>query len=424
MGIIKEFDTNVPKRKRGKPLTFDEKLMILRVYSKCYQERKNDKFIKSTDPYKRTSDYTGVGRRQIVEIVRDYRENNQVSPQAVAGNKINHPCTISTSVEPYIRAFIFNRHREGAAVNANHIFEYIQDNLKLDIPKQTIRNHIKRMGFQYCRTRTKPRSLRETPHIKQQRHTYLHDIKKFRKQGYRLIYLDESFLHHYHGNQFSWFDGGDYLERPRGKGRRWCFIHAMHEKGLLSNTLYIFEAKKSTGDYHNMFNSKHFLEWWETKLMPCLDKKCLVIVDRATYHMVPEEQISISTMRKAELQDWLSKKNIKWEKYWLRPRLQTEVENNIDKTPIIEKLGIPKGYKVLFLPVHHPELNPIEYVWAIVKNECGRLLRSGVKFKDVKENLKKAFEKISPETCRKLYEKVIIKEEEYWKLDEQLDCIE
>jgi transposase len=87
-------------------------------------------------------------------------------------------------------------------------------------------------------------------------------------------------------------------------------------------------------------------------------------------------------------------------------------------------LGIPKGYKVLFLPVHHPELNPIEYVWAIVKNECGRLLRSGVKFKDVKENLKKAFEKISPETCRKLYEKVIIKEEEYWNLDEQLDCIE
>ena len=147
----------------------------------------------------------------------------------------------------------------------------------------------------------------------------------------------------------------------------------------------------------------------------------MIVVDRATYHLVPEEQINPSTMRKPELCEWLGKNKIKWEKHWLRPRLQEEVENNIDKTPLIEKIAGQQGHKVLFLPVHHPELNPIETIWAIVKNECGRLLRSGIEFKEVRLHLEKAFTKISAYTCHKLFEIVRQKEDEYWKLDMEFD---
>lgn len=408
-------------RKRGKPLSIDEKWMVIRVFSRCNDERQNAKTIKTVNPYQRTSDYTGVGRRQIIEIVTYFNLTGQVIPPAHCGNRITHTTSIPPAINARIREFIFDKHREGIAINSNHIQDLLHNILKRDIPKQTIRDHLRRMGFLYSRTKKKTRSLREDPTIRQQRHTYIYDIRRFRKAGYRAIYLDESFLHHYHGNQFSWFIDNDFLERPTGKGRRWCFIHATGEEGLIPNALRIFEAKKSTGDYHDMFNAKHFLEWWQMQLTPNLPSKCVIIVDRATYHIIPEEQITPSTMRKAELCDWLTKNKIKWEKHWLRPKLQEEVENKIDKTPLIEKLAKKQGHKVLFLPVHHPELNPIETVWAVVKNECGRLLRSGIKFKEVRIHLEKAFTKISAQTCQKLFDRIKQKENEYWKLDMEFD---
>ena len=156
--------------------------------------------------------------------------------------------------------------------------------------------------------------VREKPSVRQQRHSYIYHIRRLRQEGYTPVYLDESFLHHYHGCQFSWFSeaAGDYLERPSGKGRRWCFIHAMQPGGLLAHAYYIFEAKRSTGDYHNMFNAQHFQEWWINQLMPNLPKKTVLVIDRATFHLAPEEQITPAAMRKFELQDWLTEKQIPW----------------------------------------------------------------------------------------------------------------
>ena len=118
-----------------------------------------------------------------------------------------------------------------------------------------------------------------------------------------------------------------------------------------------------------MFNALHFQEWWSEKRRPNLPRKCVIVIVRATFHLVPEEQIILGTMRKAELQQWLNEKHIHWKEHWLKPRLIQEVEQNIDKMPIVQKMAKSNGHKVLLLPVHHPELNPIELLWGIVKNE-------------------------------------------------------
>ncbi len=101
-----------------------------------------------------------------------------------------------------------------------------------------------------------------------------------------------------------------------------------------------------------------------------------------------------------------------------------QVDVSIDKTPIVQKIAEQKGHKVLLLPVHHPELNPIETIWAIVKNECGKLLRQGIKFKEVRQHLEIAFSNITSETCQGLYNKIQEKEDEYWLADVELDSIE
>ncbi len=391
-------------RKKGKPLSTEEKWMVVNVYYQCDEERAEGKYTETEDAHTRTSNYTGIGRRQVVDIIRYYNETGDVPIPTRAGNRTVHQTHIPSFVEEHIRKLILDKHLSGAVCTAHHVQDLLKDILPREVPHRTVCDHLKRMGFNYSRTGKKTRSLRETPQARQQRHSYIHDIRKFRHSGYKVVYLDESFLHHHHGHQFSWFnkDIGDYLERPSGKGRRWCFIDAMLETALVTNACVIFEAKKSSGDYHDMFNAKHFQEWWNKKLLPNLPAKCVIILDRASYHRVPEEQITPSAMRKEELQAWLTLKNILWESSWLKPKLIGVVESHIDNTPIVQKIAENAGHQFLLLPVHHPELNPIEQVWGIVKNECGRLLRNGTKFIEVRDHLVASFDKITPTTCSKL----------------------
>ena len=48
----------------------------------------------------------------------------------------------------------------------------------------------------------------------------------------------------------------------------------------------------------------------------------------------------------------------------------------------VEIFAEKAGHRVLFLPVHHPELNPIELVWNTAKEFCGRLFSNETGFKD------------------------------------------
>jgi hypothetical protein len=99
---------NVPIRKRGKALTIDEKLMVVRVFDKCNEEKRNGNDIDPKEAYSRTSCLTYVGRRQVVEIIRYFFDTGEVSKPAQVGNRSVHITNIPEQTEPYIRHFIFN----------------------------------------------------------------------------------------------------------------------------------------------------------------------------------------------------------------------------------------------------------------------------------------------------------------------------
>ena len=89
---------------------------------------------------------------------------------------------------------------------------------------------------------------------------------------------------------------------------------------------------------------------------------------------------------------------------------------------MVEILAEAQGHKVLFLPVHHPELNPIELVWATVKHYCGTIFSNSTSFKAQRQHLEESFERdITPEYCAKVYEHVQHIEERYWTTDLIID---
>ena len=77
-----------------------------------------------------------------------------------------------------------------------------------------------------------------------------------------MIYVDESFLPHHPGGQYSWFSDNDCVERMRGKGRRWCFMHAMQQTGLLAGTLLACETQHGKGDDHTQCDGAMLQRWF------------------------------------------------------------------------------------------------------------------------------------------------------------------
>ncbi len=412
-------------RKCGRPLTYEEKWIVYHVFESLVNEKKEKGTVQIEDPYTLTGKYTGVGRKIVARIAKAVRATGTVPPTIPAGNR-NQSGSIPSSTEGRIREFIFERHRQGSVCNAKHIGAFLKNEFELEVHERTIQRHVKRMGFYWLRTKNRPRSLRETFRVRQQRHDYLYEIRRNRQlpihERYHVVYLDESFLHHHHGAQFSWFSDGDFVERFSGKGRRWCFIHAVQEKGLIDGAFLIFEAKKGTGDYHKQFDNTLFRHWFKEQLILNLPSRCLIVLDRCSFHMVPEDPVIPSQMKKAELRKWLTDQGVHWEDKWLRARLAEEVDMRRDKKPLIEYIAEEKGHKVLFLPVHHPELNPIELVWATAKNYCGSVYSTSTSFKEQRQNLEKSLKNdITSEYCLNIYKHVFNIEEKYWENDLLID---
>lgn len=416
-------------RKRGRPLTYEEKWMVYRSFESFERDKYSESVIIVEDPYDVTSQYIGVSRTTVANIVKSVRNTGSVPKPTFPGNR-SQVSVIPAIAEEKIRNFVFEKHRDGSICNATHIVALLKSKFDLEINKRTMQRHLVRMGFCWSRTNKKTRSLRESDRIRQQRHDYLYEIRN--NQGlppdkrYPLVYLDESFLHHHYGAQFSWLSGIDFIERSTGKGRRWCFIHAVLERGLLDNAFHIFEAKKSKGDYHQQFDHLVFQKWFQEQLLPNLTEPSLIIMDRCPFHMVGKDSILPRQMKKEELREWLTNQEFHWEEKWLKPRLLEEVESKRDKKTMVEIFAENEGHRVLFLPVHHPELNPIELVWNTAKGDCARLFSNQTSFKDQRIRLEAAFQnEISEEYCLKTFQHVRDIEEKYWEtdliLDEELD---
>jgi len=412
-------------RKRGRPLTYEEKWMVQHVFETLEKEKNTEASIQRYDPYSLTSKYTGVARSLVATITKAVRQTGNVPASTPLGNR-HQPTTIPVAAEGRIRELVFEKHRQGTICHAKHVHALLKDAFGLEVHERTVQRHLKRMGFCWLRTKNRPRSLREKAAVRQQRHDYLHEIRRNRQrppaERLQVVYVDESFLHHHHGGQYSWFSDNDFVERMSGKGRRWCFIHAMQENALLAGTFLAFEAKHSKGDYHAQFDSDVFQQWFTAQLLANVPPRSLIILDRCPFHTVCSDAVVPSQMKKSALQQWLTERGIAWEEQWLRARLMQEVDRYRDKKPLVELLAEEQGHKVLFLPVHHPELNPIELVWATVKHYCGTIFSNSTSFKEQRQHLEESFGRdITPEYCAKVYEHVQHIEERYWNTDLLLD---
>ena len=215
------------------------------------------------------------------------------------------------------------------------------------------------------------------------------------------------------------------LNVPSGSGKRLIINHLGSKNGFLDSCGECFVGKKDSGDYHNEMNSTHFEWWWESKVLPSLPDKSVVLIDNAKYHsrQTDDSKKPTTSWRKQEIKDWLDKKSVENDERDTKASLLNKSRNIfIPKEYVLEKTtelfcgAHGKNIVLLRLPVGHSELNAIELIWAQTKNEVAR---KNVTFKlaDVQNLMNEALSNVTAKNWEKAINHVEKVEDSFRKID-------
>ena len=144
-------------------------------------------------------------------------------------------------------------------------------------------------------------------------------------------------------------------------------------------------------------------------------------MDNAPYHKVLSEHSDpTSSSKKEVISDWLRKNGVPVSNDSLKAELVEILEKIATKpTYIIDEIAAEFGHRVLRTPPYHPELQPIEICWGVVKNKIGR--NCDFTMTGLQKHLDLAFKSVTAKTCSGVIKKVRIIEDKFWNEDAALE---
>ncbi|KAJ8736946.1 hypothetical protein PYW07_000217 [Mythimna separata] len=282
------------------------------------------------------------------------------------------------------------------------------------------------MGYRSKKSKSKRLLLIEQPNITVWRKKYLTQIRNYRTQNRNIYFLDETYINAGHHASKCWQSSSEPgIHADIGKGRRLVILHAGCRNGLLDldDALTIFKSDARTGDYHGDMSGPTFYKWVDEKLKDKLLPNSVVVMDNASYHSVQVEKKPTISSLKSEMQNWLLRHNIEFSGTMTKAQLLLLIKNT-QKEPVyrIDELLKASGHTVLRLPPYHPDLNPIELVWADIKNNIAQnYINSSLDEKIIL--LDKLFSEFTAEKWQRCDDHVQKNENDYWSRDSRFDNV-
>lgn len=376
---------------------------------------------------------TGVSVRTISRInkeldaIRVSEEENKSFTTPQKHRKRQHPITgIDNFDECVVRRLVYEFYlTEKRLPTAKLLRNSLREKINFTGSEQSVRRILKKLGFSWKRTENNRRILIEKSEIREKRITYLQSVKKFRSEGRPIVYMDESYVCSDHVSGKMWSDGSsNVLHTPVSKGERLIIVHAGGEQGFVPNALAMWKAGKKSGDYHDNMNNTNYINWVTNQLIPNLQPHTVLVIDNANYHNKQIDKAPTSNSRKEEMVNWLAQRNISYEPTMLKPQLYKIVLENKPRYVkyVLDDILEKEGHSVLRLPPYHPDLNPIEMIWAEVKNFVASH-NTTFKMSDVQKLCEEKFATISPDDWKSRCEHVKNTEKEYAAKEPAIDDI-
>jgi len=410
---------------RGKPLGPEEKRLLVSV--KHYFDRNKAGFGCHESSAQMTADALGLGVATVNRVIANYhRDPDSVNARPQSRGRPAY--AIASSHQEAVRTYIRQANLQGHHLTLEDIKGFLAEcEPTISFHVATLARTLDRWGFEFGRG-TRTQHLKEKDHVILARQRYLRRMRHNRgtTAGQVLrpeVYLDESYINKNHSNDWVWYssEDGPWIQKPTGHGERLIMIHAMTAQGWVPGARVVFKSSRKTGDYHGQMNAELFERWFVEHLLPNIPPHALIILDNAPYHNVlSTHSAPTPTCAKDKIRTWLEANHIPCRDDCLKVEL-VEMLNKLAPLPtyVIDDLTAQAGHEVVRTPPYHPELQPIETCWGVLKNEVAR--HGDFTMDNLQRQLEQAFEKITAETCQSIIKKVRSIEDKYWKEDALMD---
>ena len=409
---------------KGKHLLPEGKRLLISV--KQYFDSNRSEFGSSESAAQMTADALGLGLATVNRVLGQYHKDPDIInelPQ-IRGHRAY---SIDTTNQEAVRAYI-----RKANIDGSHItLESIQSLLKEKSPDyschlSTLARTLDRWGFEFGRG-IRTQHLKEKDYIVVARQRYLRNIRCNRGKNDKPIrpevYLDESYVNKNHSNDFVWYtsEDGPWIQKPTGKGERLIILNAITQEGWVPGAKVVFKSTRKTGDYHGQMDWDLFKKWFTEALIPNIPNKSIIVMDNASYHNILSKQSAPTpTCSKEKICAWFEENKISYKEDFLKVELVDILRKNTpEPTYEIDLIAKLYGHNVMRTPPYHPELQPIEKCWAVVKNEVAR--NCDFTMDNLWIQLDNAFEKVTAETCQKIIKRIRLVENKFWEEDAELD---
>lgn len=421
---------SAPKKAKRGHLSSGEKQMIKDVYEGI-RIRNTDMTV--SDAVELCAGLTKVSVRTVYNVLKKKdMDDSRMKPVEKRGRKaIVVDDDTKFAIRRKVHAFYFRNEiptlKKIAAACA-------EDNSLPQLSRYVIWRTLREMNFRYLK-RNRKSALIEKPEIVTWRRHYLTEIRRLREQGKVIYYMDETWINEGHTVAKVWQDLNvksrhqavleglsTGLKAPSGKGRRLIIVHIGSNSGFLDGGLCVFESKH-TGDYHEEMNAEVF-ERWFASILPRIDEGSVIVMDNAPYHSRRIEQLPTTAWRKGQIQNWLTSKQIPCTDTMLKVQLLEIARAHKAQYMkyVVDEMARARGVTVVRLPPYHCELNPIELIWAEVKNEVART-NTTFKLTDVRVLLENAISSVTAESWRKCIAHVHTEEQRMWDLDIRVETL-
>jgi transposase/DNA-directed RNA polymerase subunit H (RpoH/RPB5) len=375
-----EVQTITPPKKRPqrKPLSRGEKHMVLNSYK---VEVERNPAILLSDIVSNTACATGVSERSVYRVIREYKTIHELKSPKKSKPRKKLIENIDDFDKNAIRRKVHEFYFRNELPTIDKVMAIVNEDE--DLPtfrRTTFYKLLKDMNFKYVR-RGRDSTLIDRDDIVIWRRNYLKTVKLMRQEGRRIYYIDETWLNAGHTKSRVWKDETIKSAKqaflsglsvgnkaPSGKGSRLIITHIGSDTGFVEGGLWIFKSNKS-GDYHEEMNAESFERWFAT-VLPLLEDNSVIVLDNAPYHCRKREKLPNNSWSKNNIKIWLTSKGIPFEDDILKAQLVHIAQQNKDKYNVysVDEMAQLQNKTILRLPPYHCELNPIELIWAQIKN--------------------------------------------------------
>ena len=405
--------------RQGSPLQPEIKKIVVEL--KNYFDRsKNDEKELEQPSVTKVANALNIGVATVKRIMADSNRNPDfLQPMLARGRPAR---VISEKCQTITRKYVRNANSEGNYITLEMLHEHLKQELgDQEYSVRTLGRALDRWGFTFGKG-TRTAHLKEEDYVVASRRRYLR-TKLANRTGKGVVrpevYLDETYVNKNHSNDYIWYsdEDGPWVQKPTGKGERLIIINAMTKDGWVPNAKLIFKSTKKTGDYHGQMNYELFSKWFENELLNNIPEGSLIIMDNAAYHnSLSENSAPTASCKKEMIRAWLEKNNIPLSEDCLKAEM-IEVLNKIAPTPTyaIDEIAEKYGHQVLRTPPYHPELQPIETCWAVVKNAVAK--NCDFTMANLIVQLDRSFEQVTAKTCDGLIKKIRTIEDDFWEED-------